>query len=289
MLLAEFIKDATSALEQLYPAPEARNIILMLCEHHLGTKSYTHIIEPQYEVPEEKLQLILEAVQRLAKGEPIQHVIGCAEFFGRSFNVSSSVLIPRPETEILVSMAVDEAGRLMKSNGAVRALDLCTGSGCIAWSVALSVPGSEVVAVDLSEDALKVAASQPFEDEGARRPEFVKADVLETEQDFARGEFDLILSNPPYIMDSEKAHMRVNVLDYEPDMALFVRDDDPLIFYRAVAQWCRRFLRAGGLGIVEINEALGPETAAVFEAAGMREVVQVKDFYDKIRFISFRK
>ena len=140
----------------------------------------------------------------------------------------------------------------------MRVLDLCTGSGCIAWSVALSVPGTEVVGVDISEPALAVARSQDFarecKERKAKAPLFVCADVLDTEQDFDHGTFDLILSNPPYITESEKDRMHRNVLEHEPHLALFVPDGDPLVFYRAVAAWSRRFLAEEGRGMAEINE-----------------------------------
>ena len=173
-------------------------------------------------------------------------------------------------------------------------VDLCTGSGCIAWTLALEMPGAEVTAVDISEGALSVASSQDFSEEaastGAVSPKFIKADVLADVPDSLRaGEgFDILVSNPPYVMDKEKALMRTNVLDHEPHLALFVSDDDPLVFYRAVSRWAQALLRPGGFGIVEINEALGPETAAVFEADGFVDVKVIKDLSDRDRFVSFR-
>lgn len=296
MLLSEFIKEALSALEGLYPVPEARSLVNLLCEHELGVKSYTHIIEPQYLVPDDKLEGLSSAIDRLAMGEPIQHIIGSAPFCGRSFRVSRDVLIPRPETELLVNEATKEILRLRSERGegsSVRVLDLCTGSGCIAWTLALPPAMAEVVAVDVSEKALEVASSQVFgheiEERAYARPLFVQADILDTEQDFEHGLFNLILSNPPYIKESEKALMRSNVLDYEPHIALFVSDDDPLLFYRAIALWARRFLKEGGMAIVEINETLGDETMALFRDAGFRELRLIKDFYNKKRFVSFRK
>jgi release factor glutamine methyltransferase len=180
-----------------------------------------------------------------------------------------------------------------KSADPVRVLDLCTGSGCIAWSVALEVPGVQVVGVDISEGALNVAQGQDFTAElkntGALPPVFVKADVLDTAQEFPYGPFDLILSNPPYIMEKEKALMRSNVLDYEPEQALFVPDENPLLFYRAIAAWSQRFFSAEGTGISEINEELGADTQAVFTSAGFQDVEQVKDFFDKTRFVFYKK
>lgn len=300
MLLVDFLRKGIAALEPLYPTAEARSIVLMLCEEMIGTKNYTHIVEPQYQIDKKGEQPLAEALVRLQGGEPIQYVIGKAEFCGRSFRVNSSVLIPRPETELLVREAIKIAGRIQrmripygKSAEPVRILDLCTGSGNIAWSLALSVPGSRVVGVDISEKALAVARSQNFSAElkatGALAPTFVAADVLDTEQEFNYGSFDLILSNPPYIMEKEKPQLRRNVLDYEPSSALFVPDADPLLFYRAVARWSERFLSPEGKGLTEINEMLGPETRAVFSDAGFSQTDLVKDFYDKNRFVFYMK
>ena len=217
MLLAGFIREGTRSLGSLYPEREAHSIVLMLCEALLGTRSYTHVVEPGTEVEPGAVPALEAALERLQAGEPVQYVTGFAEFCGFRFRVTPDVLIPRPETEQLVREAVAEISRLRgMRNAPVRVLDLCTGSGCIAWSVALLAPGTEVVGVDVSDAALSVARGQDFSDElkstGAVAPLFVKADILDTEQDFPYGVFDLVLSNPPYIMESEKTLMRGNVL-----------------------------------------------------------------------------
>ena len=300
MLLSDFIRQGVTALEPLYPTAEARNIVLMLCEELIGTKSYTHIVEPQYQIDKKWVQPLAEAMLRLQSGEPIQYVIGKTEFCGRTFKVTSDVLVPRPETEMLVREAVKVADRVKrmripygKSAEPVRILDLCTGSGNIAWSLALAVPGARVVGVDISEAALDVARGQDFSAQlkasGALAPTFVAADVLDTEQEFNYGEFDLILSNPPYIMEKEKSTMRRNVVDYEPAGALFVSDDDPLVFYRAIARWSERFLSRDGKGLTEINEVLGKETLQLFTGAGFAQAELVKDFYDKNRFVMYAR
>ena len=300
MLLADFIKKGVTALEPLYPTAEAHSIVLMLCESLIGTKSYTHIVEPRYDIDRKAEQPLAEAMLRLQAGEPIQYVIGRTDFCGHSFKVNRNVLIPRPETELLVREAIKIAGRIQrmripygKSAEPVRILDLCTGSGNIAWSVALGVPGARVVGVDISEAALDVARSQNFSADlkatGALAPTFVAADVLDTEQEFNYGSFDLILSNPPDIMEKERALLRKNVVDYEPASALFVPDEDPLLFYRAVARWSQRFLSPEGKGLTEINEVLPKETVAVFRDYGFSEIDVVKDFFDKNRFVFYMK
>ena len=298
MLLVDFLKKGVAALETLYPTAEARAIVLMLCEEIIGTKNYTHIVEPQYQIDRKGEKPLAEALVRLQAGEPIQYVIGRTEFAGRSFRVTPDVLIPRPETELLVREAIKIAGRMKRMRAAygksadpVRVLDLCTGSGNIAWSVALSVPGARVVGVDISEEALAVARSQNFSSElkstGALAPTFVAADVLDTEQEFNYGPFDLILSNPPYIMEKERPLLRRNVVDYEPASALFVPDDDPFLYYRAIARWSHRFLSPDGKGLTEINEVLGKETETLFADSGFSQTSLVTDFYDKNRFVFY--
>jgi release factor glutamine methyltransferase len=328
LLLRSIINDSVKAVSVAYPEGEAKEMVFALLEHLAGTKRHTHIIEPSFALDDETAEAVEAAVARLASGEPLQYVIGKACFYGRDFNVSPAVLIPRPETEILCRTAIDAAfchegmqsmspqawgaspsegtgSRISNPlKGPSRILDMCTGSGCIAWTMALEKPGAEVLAVDISDAALAVAASQDFADElsktGARAPKFVKADVLRTDftsdsgSDIFEGEasgrcFNVILSNPPYVMDKEKMQMRTNVLDHEPHLALFVPDDDPLIFYRAVARWASSLLSDKGFGLVEINEALGPETAQVYLDAGFGHAQVLQDLSGRDRFVLFRR
>lgn len=300
MLLAEFVKAGTKALESLYPQKEARSIVLMLCEEVLGTENYTHIVEPEFKIDDKKLPELEAAMERLKKMEPVQYVLGHTEFYGRTFKVDPAVLIPRPETELLCRDAIKLGMRVYrmrspygKNAEPVRILDLCTGSGCIAWTMALSIPGSRVTAVDISDAALEVAAGQDFASElkskETFRPEFIKADVLDSEQEIELGPFDMVLSNPPYIMESEKDDMRRNVLEYEPESALFVPDDDPLLFYRAIARWSQRFMSPDGVGLSEVNESLARHTETVFKAAGYAHTEIVRDLSDKNRYIIYHK
>lgn len=300
MLLAEFVKAGTKALESLYPQKEARSIVLMLCEEVLGTENYTHIVEPEFKIDDKKLPELEAAMERLKKMEPVQYVLGHTEFYGRTFKVDPAVLIPRPETELLCRDAIKLGMRVYrmrspygKNAEPVRILDLCTGSGCIAWTMALSIPGSRVTAVDISDAALEVAAGQDFASElkskETFRPEFIKADVLDSEQEIELGPFDMVLSNPPYIMESEKEEMRRNVLEYEPESALFVPDDDPLLFYRAIARWSQRFMSPDGVGLSEVNETLARQTETVFKAAGYAHTEIVRDLSDKNRYIIYHK
>lgn len=288
MLLKEFIRSSKASLEERYPSGEALAMTIRLCEEKLGVKSYTHIVEPSTEVPPERVAGLEAMVSRLASGEPLQYVLGFEEFLGLRFNVSPAVLIPRPETEQLVKGALSFLKRTCRDS-APRILDLCTGSGCIAWSLAIYLPGASVTGVDISPEALDVARSQFSPGSlpaGVIPPVFVEADVL-GDVDF--GEFDFVISNPPYVLEREKMEMRANVLDYEPGLALFVPDDDPLRFYRAVAAKAGRSLGEKGSGMVEINEALGAETAAVFTGAGFRTAELVDDFRGRPRFVFFSR
>ena len=263
MLLRDFLREGVSRLGSLYPEREARNILLDLIENRLGVARYTYATDPDFSPGPEAQAILSEDLDRLSGGEPLQYVLGYSEFMGRRFRVTPDVLIPRPETEILCSEAI----KLVRDSSTIRILDLCTGSGCIAWTMAMEVPSATVYGIDISEKALAIASSQDFSrslsgaeapvPERSRRAVFLQADILADPPSFPCGQFDLILSNPPYIMESQRKDMRKNVLDHEPALALFVPDDDPLLFYRAVASWSKTLLAAGGTGIVEINDLLG--------------------------------
>lgn len=291
MLLRELIRKGTDAISHSYPEREAREMVFLFLESRIGTKRHTHIIEPGYEVSDEVAEDAIAAFDRMSSGEPLQYVTGKAHFYGREYHVTPDVLIPRPETELLCRQVLD----MKRSSGHVAAMDLCTGSGCIAWTLALEMPGASVIAADISEGALAVASSQDFAEElsrtGACRPMFVHADILKAPETLGleNGTFDVLVSNPPYVMLSEKAQMRRNVLEHEPELALFVTDEDPLVFYRAVSGWALHFLRSGGLCMVEINEALGIETADVFVKAGFRNVRIIRDLGSRDRFVMAEK
>lgn len=267
-------------------------MVFAFLEYLLGTQRHTHSIYPDYAVSDENVAAAMDAFCRMRDGEPLQYVTGCADFYGRTFKVSPDVLIPRPETEILCRTVIDKVASDCKGNShGLSVLDLCTGSGCIAWTLALELPGSSVTAVDISDGAIKVASSQDFSPESSAAPIFIKADVLCPPTGAVEGEgplnrqYDIIVSNPPYVMDKEKALMRTNVLDHEPHLALFVSDDDPLIFYKALAQWASHLLRPDGFCVVEINEALGQETAALFVEAGFPHSEVLKDLSGRDRFV----
>ena len=341
MLLKDFIKESVSSLLSLYPEEEARSMVMYYCTEVFGFPVYQHITEPATEIPAELLDVALDDMGRLAASEPLQYVLGYTEFCGRRFAVDERALIPRAETEVLCIKAKEMVAAAREAEGAtplgssssgltppplrggppasvprvarpsggtpsapapLRVLDLCTGSGCIAWTLSMDIQGAEVVATDLSEEALELARSQFGKRDAIpgwtgrlpKRvipPKFVRADLLDVEATVAAvpGGIDLLTANPPYVMVAEKAEMRQNVLGWEPHMAIFAPEEDPLVFHRAIAEVALRVLVSGGCGIVEINSELPDQTAAVFTAAGFVDISIIPDYFDRPRFVSFRR
>lgn len=217
---------------------------------------------------------IIDKAQRVANGEPLQYVCGKAYFCGHEFIAAPGALIPRPETAELVNLIVNE-------NNARNIIDIGTGTGCIAISLKLAIPEAKVTAVDISTDALAIA--QKNAEKLAANVTLTQCDILQA--NVSLGTFDIVVSNPPYIMQSEKSSMEENVLSYEPHLALFVPDDDPLLFYRTIARHCRKGLLAkGGKLFFEINEQMGNQMRKMLAAEGFVDIQIVNDFYGKERF-----
>lgn len=266
-----------------YEDGEARAIARILIEELFGL-SYTDIVCGATDQLSADDTLRLDtAVRRIEQGEPLQHVLGYADFCGNHFGVNASVLIPRPETEWLV----DEGEKLMNgaSNAAPsapkRILDIGTGSGCIAISLKLRLGEAYVEAWDISEEALRTAESNAK----ALKAEvaFCKRDALRAEESVAP--WDLIVSNPPYICDSERADMDDNVLLHEPHTALFVPDDDPLRFYRAIARYALRSLNNGGSLLFECNTRYAEATGKMMREMGFEDVTVNDDCFGLPRFV----
>ena len=296
MLLKDLIRKGIETVSVCYSEREAKEIVSAYMEDVFCIKRYQSSLTPDMEMSEGQACQAGRDFARIAAGEPLQYVTGKAFFYSREFRVTPDVLIPRQETEMLCHTVLSTSRRNQNI------LDLCTGSGCIAWTLALEMPGSKVTAVDISDGALSVASSQDFMEEMDRthafKPCFIKADVLKGPavcanffSDYATlsPKFDIIVSNPPYVMDSEKPLMRTNVLDHEPHLALFVPDDDALKFYVAVAQWAAKLLAEDGIGVVEINEALGEQTAQVFMEYEFSAVDIIQDLHGKDRFVRFSR
>lgn len=274
MTLAELFQSFSSQLQLLYSKQESESLVFWLFEEYLG-KSRIDLLNNN---AVDTIPIALEdAFKELLTGKPIQYITGKAPFYGREFLVNSSVLIPRNETEELVHLIIKEC----KKSG-MRILDIGTGSGCIPITLALEIKGSDVYGLDISEEALSVA-SQNASLLGAIVV-FQKCDILNEEIPFKH--LDIIVSNPPYVRISEKELMHGNVLKHEPHLALFVNDDDPLLFYKHIAHKAKNVLNPHGRLYFEINEALGNETMYILSEYGYTEVKLIKDLNGKNRIVS---
>ena len=223
------------------------------------------------------------ARRRLA-GEPVAYLIGEWEFYGLPLDISESVLIPRPDTETLAEAAIG----WLRQQEAPRVLDLCAGSGCLGLAIASQVPAARVVLGELSDGALRVCRQNIRRNGLTGRVTAMQLDALRPPVQ-RLGDFDCIVSNPPYICEHEREDMEENVLRYEPSQALFVPDHDPLLFYRAIGEYAVKTLKEGGRLYVEINRAYGRETTRLFQSLGLRDVTLKKDFYDNERMIRCRE
>ena len=262
------------ALGRRYDAQELETIKRALCTELLGVSALAFYTKDTLSLTPEQEALLAAALKRLEKGEPLQYVIGTTPFCGLTFKVDGRVLIPRPETAELVEWVAQDAD----SKGAL--LDVGTGSGCIAISLAHRLPGWKVQGWDISEGALEVARENSRLN--GTQVEFRKVDILNADSDCR---FDVIVSNPPYVLDSEKGQMEDTVLEYEPHLALFVSDSDPLLFYRAIAAFGHRTLNPGGRLYFEINPLKVEEMKDMLMSAGYRDVEVRNDIFGKPRMI----
>ena len=282
MTVGSYIAVLAEKLQTLYPGREAKAIAETVVCHVLSIERYKCLSEPDRAIAPEQLETLQAMAAELLDARPLQYVLGSCMFAGIRIRVKEGVLIPRPETEQMFSLAAEDAEAIMdvSEDDNFNVLDICTGSGCLAYAFASEFPDAQVYGCDISTDALAVACKQRVK---CIRPVFFVADVLQSPP-AGLPKFDVIVSNPPYVKESEKAAMRDNVLKWEPELALFVPDDDPLLFYRALAQWEKALLKPRGVMWMEVNEALAHETAALFEGAEV-----LKDFNDKDRFVRVRR
>ncbi len=267
-------RELWRTLEPLYGNGEARAVTDYVLDVCFGLSKADILCGSVDEMTAEKTAELNKIFGRLMEGEPVQYVLGRAEFSGRWFNVRPGVLIPRPETEELCAWITADS----KASASPKVLDIGTGSGCIAITLQLDMPESKVTAWDISADALDVAR------ENAQRlganVNFVKQDALNAKPE---GEWDVIVSNPPYICEKEKKDMAVNVLEHEPHKALFVPDADPLLFYRAITRLAVQTLNKGGRLYFEINPIYADDTCRMMQAEGMTAVELRSDMYGKQR------
>lgn len=258
-----------------YPKSEVTALTRILATELLEIPQMAFYLKDDVPLTPEQELLLANAIERLAKHEPIQYVLGYSDFCGLRFNVTKATLIPRPETSELVEWIAQEC------NGKERFLDIGTGSGCIAISLAHKLPQSNVTAWDISNDALSIATENSKANNCTVT--FEQVDILAYKP--AGRQFDVIVSNPPYIREVEKEAMHANVLNWEPHTALFVPDSDPLLFYRTIAEHATTMLRHNGRIYFEINREYGKETVELLASLGYKEIELRKDFADNDRMI----
>ena len=282
-LVRDCRKYYASELEKIYGSDEANALIMILLEHYFGIDRVKIAMDPELRLSESELLTLHFAVKELLKNKPVQYILGETEFCGMRFFVDENVLIPRPETEELVNQLVSCSVNQLPSPS-FRILDIGTGSGCIAISLAKLLKNSAVTAVDVSEKALEVAKKNA-ETNGVN-VNYIKDDILNPKSpELLDNQFDIIVSNPPYVCESEKTEMRANVLDYEPSSALFVSDTDPLIFYRKILEFAQKTLTHDGEIWFEINEKLGTEMKNLCLEKGFGNVEIIKDFRERDRIL----
>ena len=259
-----------------YEPREASALSRIICTEMLHQGQTDYFLCKDIEISEKDADFLQSVLERLGNDEPIQQIQGFSYFLGRKFAVTRDVLIPRPETEELVELIQKQAA------APARILDIGTGSGCIAVSLALGFPGAEVVAWDVSASALRVAERNAV----ALQAEvhFSLQDVF-TYQPKGDEDFDIVVSNPPYVTESEKAGMEANVLNWEPSLALFVPDEDPLLFYRQIGKLGRRLLNKGGSLYLEINRSQGKQMECLLESLGYRKVTVRRDISGNERIV----
>lgn len=277
------LTDLAKRLTSYYDIQEARGIVRLLLSDLYGMSLTDICVGALDRLTEEQTQQIEDAMLRLEKGEPVQYVTGKAHFCDRTFLVSPSVLIPRPETELLCQLIADN-DQAVTGNGEIRVLDMGTGSGCIAITLALSMQNASVEAWDVSAEALNMAKSNA-ESLGAS-VSFEQKDILGLDENNVERCYDIIVSNPPYICNKEAAQMEHNVLDFEPHLALFVPDEAPLLFYSAIARFARLALKVGGALYFEINPLYADALCSMLSSLGFANVTIHIDQFGKQRFIS---
>lgn len=277
MIARIYKKQFVEALQDLYDVMEAESFFHLILEEKHQMKRIDLALHPNLAFSEEEIQSWNLILEQLKKEIPIQYILGTTEFFGLKFHVNESVLIPRPETEELVEWIIDDLkAKVIKD---LKILDIGTGSGCIAISLAKNIPNAEVYALDVSPEALKVAK------QNAERNQveivFLEKNILET--DDLELQFDVIVSNPPYVRHLEKEEIKKNVLEHEPHLALFVEDNDALVFYRKIAELATKNLTENGNLYFEINQYLGEEMIELLQNKGFQDAELRKDIYGNDR------
>ena len=286
MKIRDVIELFRNELKDIYSPEEIENFIFFSVSEHLGfTRRHLQLKANQL-LSEKENERFKSIVEDLKKFKPIQYILGHTEFYGYKIRVNEHVLIPRPETEELVEQILED----IRSTGQPinQVLDICTGSGCIAIALKKNIPEANVFAIDVSDEALLVAKGNAILNQ--TQIHFLQADILtplasEKKENEKGAKFEIIVSNPPYVRISEKEKMSKNVLDYEPHNALFVSDNDALVFYKAIADFALRNLSENGKLYFEINESLGTEVKKLLTEKGLKNVEVKKDMSGKDRIV----
>lgn len=284
--LASVEQQFIDELTDLYDAGEARQLYLLVLEDQLGWTRHDYLRRKQELIDDQRINRLLEVLSSLKKAKPIQYILGYTWFMGMKLTVDQAVLIPRPETEELVQLIIDQ--QRSTHNDSPSIIDIGTGSGCIAVALKRALPRAILHALDVSKDALRVA-KQNADTQGVSI-EWIQADILEWDVTFQTDQvFDTVVSNPPYITDQERSEMHANVLAHEPHLALFVGNSAPLLFYEHIAAFALKHLRRGGNLYFEINRNYGLAVCDLLRKKGFRDVQLYPDLQGADRMVHAKK
>jgi len=282
MLLKEIKDIYHKELDENYAKEEVESMFYLMIEHFLGLERFILAIDPGIVITKDEEQYMFEGLSKLKNEQSIQYVLGETTFMDLKIMVNESVLIPRPETEELVNWVLEDIENLDDN---LKIIDIGTGSGCIAISLSKLKPNLKVTAMDISNSAIEVAEKNALKNNVDI--EFIQADILKIPS--LKENYDIIVSNPPYVREMEKDQMHNNVLKNEPYLALFVPDEDPLLFYRPLAKLAKNCLTPKGVLYMEINQYLGKEVKEVLEESGFAEIELRKDIFGNDRMIKARQ
>lgn len=282
-ILQDFELSFQHELKSIYGSDEIKSIFLLVVEELLGIKRITYPFKKDDIVCENDALRFRRILQDLKKSRPIQYILNKADFYGELFEVNESVLIPRQETEELVDLII----KTHATSSHLKVIDVGTGSGCIPIILSKYLNQAQVTTVDISKEAIHIARKNA---QSLGEPvHFINADILEWDYIFSDQQYDIIVSNPPYITPNEKQQMQQNVLAYEPELALFVEESAPLIFYDVISSFALKHLTPNGDLYFEINQYLGPETKDLIEKKGFRQVQLINDINGANRIIHAKK
>ena len=290
MIVKQYRNYFNETLKTIYPITEIDSFFFLLLEEYLGFRRVDIVLKSDFKITQENLNLLQSATKQLEQEVPLQYIIGKTEFYGLPFVVNKHVLIPRPETEELVAWVVSESSRFKTFNTStkqttdkkqLKILDIGTGSGCIPISLKKQLPFAKISAIDISKEALTVAKKNAVLNNVDIH--FILQDILKTVA--LDQHYDIIISNPPYVRELEKKELKNNVFKNEPHVALFVENDNPLIFYAKIAELAKKYLNKNGLLFFEINQYLGTETIDLVNKKGLKNIQLKKDMFGNDRII----